>query len=90
MGRKIGFGILWFIAIYLGSCMVIAAIAGGIAGSKYNDSQSSYLAGKEAGASVVIAWRPYLLFGATFIAVTGAIKGFLPGTKQKSVDSNNK
>ena len=81
MGRKIAFGFLWFLAIYLGSCMLLGAIAGGFAGVE--NPQDAYAAGQIAGAKIVAAWRPYLFLASVAIAAVGAIKGFLPGTKSR-------
>jgi hypothetical protein len=86
MGRKIGFGLLWFIGIYLASCILIGAIAGGFAGVEH--PHDAYAAGQTAGANIVAAWRPYLFFGSLAIAVVGAIKGFLPGTKSRNASSS--
>jgi hypothetical protein len=82
MARKIGFGILWFIAIYFIGCMLVGGVAGGIAGYHHQNSDAA----GQAGASAITALQNYLLFGAAFISVIGSIKGFLPGTKQKSTD----
>ena len=84
MARKIGFGLVWFVILYMGSAMLIGAIVGGITGG--NDPQNSVAAGQAAGATTVTPIRGYLFFGALLIAVVGAAKGWLPGTKPKSIE----
>ena len=81
MLRRTAFGLLWFVAIYLGSCMLLGAIAGAFAGA--DDPQHAYRAGQIAGGLVVAKWRHYLFVGAVVLAVAGATKGWLPGTKSR-------
>lgn len=85
MGRKIGFGFLWFVVIYMGSCILLGAIAGGFAG--VDNPQDAYAAGQIAGARIVAQWRSYLFFGAVAVSVVGAITGLLPGTKARKESS---
>lgn len=85
MGRKIGFGLLWFVVIYMSSAMLLGAIAGGFAG--VDNPADAYAAGQIAGARIVAEWRAYLFWGALAISVFGAIKGFLPGTRSRTQSS---
>ena len=85
MGRKIGFGLIWFVVLYMGSCMLLGAIAGGFAG--VDNPQDAYAAGQIAGARIVAEWRGYLFLGALAVSVLGAIKGFLPGTRRRKEGS---
>jgi len=82
MLRKIGFGLLWFIALNILAGILIGAIAGAMAGSGQADPQKAYEVGKAAGAS--LAWlKPYVFVVSAIICCVGAIKGFLPGTKTR-------
>lgn len=82
MVRKIGFGFLWFIVIYMGSAMLIGAVAGAMAG--VNSPENANEAGRLAGAAVVESIRIYLFLGAAILAFIGSAKGFLPGTRAKA------
>jgi hypothetical protein len=79
---RILMGILWFVALYMGACMLTGAIAGGIAGSR--DPANAYAAGQQAGQQLVLALRGYFLLGALVISVLGTVYGILPGTKGKT------
>jgi hypothetical protein len=82
MARKILYGLMWCVVLYVGGQMVVGGIAGGIAGSKYpGDLQAAGEAGRIAGEEAVAEYRPYIVFGAVSLAVLGSGAGILPGTK---------
>jgi hypothetical protein len=82
MFRKIGFGLLWFIALNILVGLTIGMIAGMVASAGETDPQKAYEAGRAAGASV--AWlKPYVFVGSAIVCIVGAVKGFLPGTKTR-------
>ena len=87
MLRKIGFGFLWFVLFYFGTCVLIGAVAGGIAGSR--DPQNASAAGAAAGTQAVQPLIPYILAGSLIAAVAGAATGFLPGTRKKVVENKS-
>jgi len=75
MVKRILIGLVWFVAIYFGTCMMTGAVVGGIAGS--NDPQNAAVAG--AAARIVGALRNYFLIGAILITGIGTWAGVLPG-----------
>jgi hypothetical protein len=77
--RKILMGIVWFVVIYFGTCFLLGAAAGAVAGA--NDPQNASEAGRLAGAKIVSTYILYILSGSLLAAVVGAATGFLPGTK---------
>jgi hypothetical protein len=83
--RKIIFGVIWFVVIYFGLCLVLGGIAGGIAGA--NDPAHAHEAGAIAGRAIVHDNILYILGVAVIVAVAGAIKGFLPGTRSRGEPS---
>lgn len=80
--RKIGFGLMWFIALNLVIGLLIGGIAGMIAGAGHSDPQIAYEAGRAAGASVA-RLKPYVFVGSAIICIVGTVKGFLPGTRKR-------
>jgi hypothetical protein len=82
MIKRILFGFLWFVVLYLAGSFLVGAIAGAIAGAK-NPANASQV-GAVAGAAAVAAFRLYIFAGAVLLAVVGAWTGFLPGTRVKS------
>jgi hypothetical protein len=81
MIKKILVGIVWFVVLYMGACMLTGAIAGGIAGAK--DPEHASIVGRQAGQQTVLALRMYFLLGAAAISIVGASLGVLPGTRAK-------
>ncbi len=82
MLRKIGFGILWFIALNLIAGILIGIVAGVIAVGGETDSRTAFEAGRAVGQSM--AWlRPYVLVATALVSIVGALKGFLPGTGER-------
>jgi hypothetical protein len=79
MVKRILFGVLWFVVMYMGACMITGAIAGAIAGSK--DPEHASVVGRQAGQQVVLGLRMYFLLGAAALSIIGASVGFLPGTR---------
>ncbi len=85
MIRRIIFGLLWFVLIYIVSCAVTGGVAGGYAGNA--DPANAAQAGAKAGAAAVEKIGTYLLIGSALFAAVGTYFGFLPGThrsKEKS------
>ncbi|UNK50645.1 hypothetical protein MNR01_06470 [Lysobacter sp. S4-A87] len=81
MLRKIVFGFLWFIGLNVVIGLLIAMIAGMVAGAGETDPQKAFEAGRVAGASV--AWlQSYVFVGSAIVSIIGAVKGYLPGTKR--------
>lgn len=81
MVKRTLFGILWAGVFYFLACVVIGAIAGGIAGSK--DPANAALAGQQAGFNAVAPNRIYIGAGAIVLSAILSCAGILPGTKIK-------
>ncbi len=82
MVKRIVFAIVWCVVLYFGACVVIGAIAGGIASANLQPGQDAAAVGAHAGASVVGLYRPYIGLGALAIAVVGSYFEILPGTRR--------
>lgn len=82
MFKRILLGVVWFVVLYMGACMITGAIAGAIAGSQ--DPANASTAGYQAGQQVVIALRGYFLLGALLLSIIGTSLGILPGTRKKA------
>jgi hypothetical protein len=87
MVKRILVGIVWFVVLYFGACVLTGAIAGGIAGGK--DPEHASVVGREAGRHAVLALRMYYLVGAAAISIVGASRGILPGTRIKPKNENS-
>ena len=83
MIKRIVFGFIWFVVLYLGSCTITGAIVGGMLASRTSGKISNEEAAN-AGAGAVLAIREYLLFGTALAAGLGTLAGVLPGTKPSS------
>lgn len=81
MIKRVVFGIVWFLVLYIGACGLTGGIAGGIAANKNPDNVQA--ASAKAGAEAVLALRGYFLVGAVILAGVGAWTGTLPGTATK-------
>jgi hypothetical protein len=57
MIKRIVFGLIWFVVLYFGACMVTGGIAGGIAGGK--DPKNAAATGAAASLKTVSALRGY-------------------------------
>ncbi len=80
MIRKILFGFLWFVVIFVVSYLIggfIYAVATGVAAS------GSFQAGRTAGIAFRQTYGNYFLIGALVLAIIGSAAGLLPGTKKK-------
>ncbi len=77
--RKIGFGLLWFLAISMGTLLLGGMIAGGIAGA--NDPANAEVAGRVAGEAFGESYTGIIFLLSLLISIGGAMMGWLPGTK---------
>jgi len=77
--KRFIFGFLWVVVFYVGSCVVVGAVAGAIAGANHPDHAAA--AGTKAGAEAVEAIRIFLALGAIALGVVGAWLRWLPGTR---------
>jgi hypothetical protein len=82
MFRKIAFGLVWFVVIYFGTCMVLGGIAGWNAGTE--DPARAYEAGGDAAERFLEPLTGYIMLGSLLAAVLGSATGFLPGTRKKN------
>jgi hypothetical protein len=90
MIRRVLFGTLWFVAIALGTLLIGAGIAGGVAGAKHAEPGTSFRAdfadgyqlGASAGAEFRARYRWPIFAASAVLAATGTAAGFLPGTKR--------
>lgn len=81
MIKKIGFGFLWFVAIYIVTLIVCGMVVGGIAGA--NDPANGYAAGQAAGQAFGEKYGGLVLLLSALAAIVGSALGWLPGTKSK-------
>lgn len=79
--KRILMGIVWFVVIYIGSCVAIGMVAGAVAGA--NDPAHAQEAGKAIATKIIQPYIPYLLGGSLLLAIIGTVTGFLPGTKKR-------
>jgi hypothetical protein len=81
MLKRVLFGILWCVLIYFVACILVGAVARGIAGSR--DSANASAIGAQAGAKAVADLRGYIFAGAVGLSAIGTCAGALPGTRSK-------
>ena len=82
MFRRIGVGLLWFVALSIVIGLLVAIVAGLMASGGGVASQSAYEAGYAAGAAA--SWvTPYVLAGSAILSVVGTVTGFLPCTSAR-------
>jgi hypothetical protein len=81
MLKKILFGLVWCVAFYIAGRMLVAGIAGGIAGAKSENMQAASEAGRIAGPKAIAEYHTYIVFGSVTLAVLCTGAGILPGTK---------
>ena len=87
MFKSIVFGIAWCVAAYFLGCVLVGAVAGGIAGAA--DPNNASALGAQAGAAAVSANRPMIFVGAMILAILGTWRQLLPGTKRHSTSSDS-
>ena len=78
--RKLGFGILWFLALSMGLLLIGSMVAGGIAGA--NDPANAAAAGEAAGEAFGQNYGGLIFLISFVVATAGSILGWLPGTRQ--------
>jgi hypothetical protein len=84
MVKRMLFGFFWFGVIYFAACVVVGAVAGGIAGVK--DPSNASILGQRAGYEAVDAFRGLILVGSILISALGTWAGKLRGTTDKKAD----
>lgn len=82
--KKLGFGIVWFLALSMGAIIVGGAIVGGMAGAE--NPENAQAAGEAAGQAFGEAYSGMIFLSAFIIAVLGSIFGLLPGTKSEKLN----
>jgi len=83
MEKRIVFGFIWSVVLYVGLCMLVGGAAGFIASAKSGPGADPSALGSQAGSRAVLALRPYLGIAAIAMAAFGAYCGILPGTKNQ-------
>jgi hypothetical protein len=80
MLKKILFGLVWFVVIFLASYIV-----GGIIYVNVNeiDTSGGIKTAIETGRAFRAAYLSYFIVGSLILAIIGTITGILPGTKKK-------
>ena len=81
--RKIGFGIIWFLALSMGILILGGMVVGGIAGA--NDPANATAVGEAAGQAFGQKYSGMIFLISFIISTAGSFLGWLPGTKSKSV-----
>ncbi len=79
--RKIGFSVLWFLALSMGILLMGGMIAGGIAGVK--DPMNAEAAGEAAGQAFGEEYAGMIFLISLIVAIVGCFLGWLPGTRTK-------
>jgi hypothetical protein len=81
MLKKIAFGIVWFVVLYIGICMVGGFIlAARISPDDYASVEAHTQACREAGYEAGVKYGGYILAFSALLAAIGSIAGVLPGT----------
>jgi hypothetical protein len=92
--KRICFGVLWFLVLWIG----VSAIGGGIAGAMATRSSPTvadaktasegfsrgYDVGQIAGRDFGSRYGSLILVGALIVSIVGTATGILPGTKRKT------
>ncbi|MDH3608907.1 MAG: hypothetical protein OEQ24_06680 [Gammaproteobacteria bacterium] len=81
--KKLGFGILWFLALSMGILLLGSMIVGAIAAT--NDPANAAAAGEAAGEAFGKKYGGIIFLLSFVVAVIGSWFGWLPGTKSKNV-----
>ncbi len=79
MVKKIGFGVLWFLALSMGTLLLGGMVVGAIAGA--NDPANAEAAGRAAGEAFGQNNTGIIFLSSLIISIVGSFKGWLPGTK---------
>jgi hypothetical protein len=82
--KKLLFGLLWFVVLYIAFCMGVGAVAGANAGSQYKNTAAAQKAGQIAGAKAVTENFGLIVGGALMLSILGSGFGLLPGTRAAS------
>jgi predicted nucleic acid-binding Zn ribbon protein len=77
--RKVLFGLLWWVVLYLAISFIVGGVVGGIAGAK--DPQHAREAGARAGEELGRRYGVLFIVGSAILAFAGAGFGVLPGTR---------
>jgi uncharacterized protein len=85
--KRITMGFLWFVAIYIALNILVAALAGAMAGVK-NPPDAQAL-GITAAATAVVQYGLYIILISLFSALAGTLSRVLPGTKQRTAAAAN-
>jgi zinc-ribbon domain len=80
-GKRVLFGVIWFLLFFLVASVAAGMIAGGIAGAR--DPQHAAEAGRRAGRELAERWGLFILLGSAVLSVTGTLLGILPGTRAR-------
>lgn len=75
--RKVLFGLLWFIVLYLAGAMIMGLVVG------LEHRHESRAVVEAAATATVTKYATVLLLGSAALAAIGAYLGFLPGTRKK-------
>jgi hypothetical protein len=91
--KRIGFGLLWFVVLWVGTGAIGGGIAGAIASRSSpvgGDAKSvsegfsrGYGVGQIAGRDFGRKYGPLILGGALIVSIVGTATGILPGTRRK-------
>lgn len=79
--KRVLMGSVWFVVLYIGSCMAIGMGVGIVAGTQ--DPSHAQEAGKVATQKALQPYLPYLLGGSLVLAIAGTATELLPGTRKR-------